>query len=457
MTDLPSGLVAELEDRFGVRFSAGEAVRAQHSGTESYHASLPPQAVVFAQTTDEVAQVVRQAAAHGVPVIAHGAGTSLEGHLQAPHGGISIDLSRMDRVLRVSARDLDCTVEAGVTREGLNAWLRDEGLFFPIDPGANATIGGMAATRASGTNAVRYGTMRENVLGLTVVLADGTVVRTGGRARKSSAGYDLTRLFVGSEGTLGLITEVTLRLHGLPEATAVATCTFADTAAAIDLAIAVVQLGIPVARMEFLDRGTIVAVNRHSGLALRVADTLAFEVHGASDAVAQQLAQVRALAEDFGAQDFVAAETPEDRTRLWRARHNAYYATVSQRPNARGWSSDVCVPISELAGSIANARSLLAGCPVPASILGHVGDGNFHVVFALDPNDAGEVAAVKAINAGMVRQALSVGGTCSGEHGIGSGKRAYLVEEHGAAGMALMTRIKAALDPTSLLNPGKIL
>ncbi|EHS52620.1 FAD linked oxidase domain protein [Rhizobium sp. PDO1-076] len=456
MTALPNSVTDTLLERFGDRFSQALALRQQHGQGESYHAAALPDAVVFAETTEEVSVIVRLCAAHQVPVIAFGAGTSLEGHLSAVRGGISIDLSRMEKVLRVSAEDLDCTVEAGVTREQLNTWLRDHGLFFPIDPGANATLGGMASTRASGTNAVRYGTMRENVLSLKVVLPSGQIIQTGGRARKSSAGYDLTRLFVGAEGTLGIITEVTLRLHGIPETTAAALCSFPTIDRAIDTAIAVIQLGIPVARMEFMDRGLIAAVNRYAGLSLKVEDTLAFEFHGSPAYTREQIDQVAALAADNGGQDFDWATSPEERNRLWKARHNAFYAVVSQRPNARGWSSDVCVPVSALGECILFTRELLVDCPVPAAILGHVGDGNYHVVFAIDPDNPDELAKVAAINKKMVEKALQLGGTSTGEHGIGTGKIDYLRQEHGDA-VDLMQVIKQAIDPLDIMNPGKIL
>jgi len=456
MSALPQEFADALSKRFGDRFSISDAVREQHSRGESHHKGGMPDGVVFAQSTEEVAFVVKLCAAHHVPIIAFGAGTSLEGHLIAVRGGISLDLSRMNTIVRLSPSDLDCTVEAGVTREDLNTYLRDQGLFFPIDPGANASIGGMAATRASGTNAVRYGTMRENVLALTVVLPDGRIIRTGTRARKSSAGYDLTRLFVGSEGTLGIITEITLRLHGIPESISAALCSFEDVGQAVATAIAVVQLGIPVARMELMDRGLIAAVNRYSGLKLKVADTLAFEFHGPVGSVEEQVRLVREVVNDNGGRDFEWASSPEERNRLWRARHNAFYAVVSQRSNAKGWSSDVCVPVSELGNVILDTRKLLEGCSVPATILGHVGDGNFHVVFAIDPENAAELDEVAQINKNMVRRAIAVGGTCTGEHGVGTGKMAYLREEHGDA-VDLMALIKQSIDPIGIMNPGKII
>ncbi len=455
MSDLPADLVAALAGRFGARFSTAEATRAQHAHGESHHRGPPPDGVVFAETVEEISALLSLCAAARVPVIPFGAGSSLEGHLIAVRGGISLDLTRMDAVLRVSPEDLDCTVQAGVTRERLNAHLRDQGLFFPIDPGADATLGGMTATRASGTNAVRYGTMRENVLALTVVLADGRIIRTGSRARKSSAGYDLTRLFVGSEGTLGVIAEISLRLHGLPSQISAALCSFPDVVQAVEAAMAIVQHGIPVARMELMDRGLIAAVNRHAGLDLPLRDMLAFEFHGSPASVAEQVELAGGIVREFGGEDFAWAASPEERSRLWKARHQAYYAVVGQRPGAKGWTSDVCVPVSELAGCVLHARGLLEGCPVPAAILGHVGDGNFHVVFAVDPEKPEELKEVARINGLMVRRAIEVGGTCTGEHGVGLGKAAYLREEMGEA-VEVMARLKQALDPEGILNPGKI-
>ncbi len=456
MTDT-AALFADLAAEFGSRFSTAKALREQHGRGESYHPLAAPDAVVAVRSTQEVSAVLRRCRAAGVPVIPHGAGTSLEGQLSAVKGGVSLDLSGMDRVLRVSADDLDCTVEAGVTREALNSYLRDQGLFFPVDPGANATIGGMAATRASGTSAVRYGTMREAVLSMRVVLADGEVLTTASRARKSAAGYDLTRLFVGSEGTLGVITEVTLRLFGIPQAISAAVCAFPDAASAVSAATTVTQFGIPVARMELMDRGLIEMTNRRFGLALPVADTLAFEFHGSQEGVAEQAAGVAAIVEEFGGTGFEASGDPDGRARLWRARHNAYYTVVAQREGARGWSSDVCVPVSALGAIVEEARDLLRDCPVPAAILGHVGDGNFHVVFALDTENEAELKAVKAINAALVARAIEAGGTCTGEHGIGTGKIGYMAREHDPVALRLMHALKAAVDPEGLLNPGKIL
>lgn len=456
MTSLSPDLLQALHALLGDRFSTSVALREQHGRGEAHHAAALPAAVAFAETTAEVSEIVKLCASENIPVIAFGAGTSLEGHLSAVRGGVSIDLSRMSKITRVSVEDLDCTVEAGVTREQLNAYLRDSGLFFPIDPGANASLGGMAATRASGTNAVRYGTMRENVLGLTVVLPNGQIIKTGGRARKSSAGYDLTRLFVGSEGTLGIITEVTLRLYGIPETISAALCSFEDVQQAVASAIQIVQLGIPIARMELMDRGLIKAVNAYSGLNMKIEDTLAFEFHGSPAGVAEQVEMVSAIVEENGGKDFEWANAPEERNRLWKARHNAFYAVVSQRPNAKGWSSDVCVPVSRLGDCILETRALLKDCTVPTAILGHVGDGNYHVVFAVDPNNAEELVEVAAINKKMVRHAISVGGTSTGEHGVGTGKIAYLREEHGDA-VDLMSVIKRAVDPAGIMNPGKIL
>lgn len=456
MTSLSPPLLQALHALLGDRFSTSVALREQHGRGEAHHAAALPAAVAFAETTAEVSEIVKLCASENIPVIAFGAGTSLEGHLSAVRGGVSIDLSRMSKITRVSVEDLDCTVEAGVTREQLNAYLRDSGLFFPIDPGANASLGGMAATRASGTNAVRYGTMRENVLGLTVVLPNGQIIKTGGRARKSSAGYDLTRLFVGSEGTLGIITEVTLRLYGIPETISAALCSFEDVQQAVASAIQIVQLGIPIARMELMDRGLIKAVNAYSGLNMKIEDTLAFEFHGSPAVVAEQVEMVSAIVEENGGKDFEWANAPEERNRLWKARHNAFYAVVSQRPNAKGWSSDVCVPVSRLGDCILETRALLKDCTVPTAILGHVGDGNYHVVFAVDPNNAEELVEVAAINKKMVRHAILVGGTSTGEHGVGTGKIAYLREEHGDA-VDPMSVIKRAVDPAGIMNPGKIL
>ncbi len=449
-------LVAELRTLLGDRISTAAAVREQHGRDESYHPVAAPDAVVFPHSTDDVAAVVRACAGHRVPVVPFGTGTSLEGGVAALAGGVSIDLSGLDRILRVSPEDLDCTVEAGVTRRRLNEHLRDTGLFFPIDPGADASLGGMAATRASGTNAVRYGTMRESVLGLTVVLADGRVVRTGTRARKSAAGYDLTRLFVGSEGTLGVITEVTLRLHGIPEAISAAVCAFPDIAAAVDTVILTIQSGVPVARIELLDEVQMRACNRFSKLGYAEAPTLFFEFHGSGAAVVEQAERVGAIAAEFGGTGFQWATLPEERSRLWQARHDAYYAGIALRPGAKGMATDVCVPISHLAECIVETKADIAESGLLAPLVGHVGDGNFHLVVVLDPDDADELARAHALHERMVLRALALGGTCTGEHGVGYGKVQFLEAEHGE-GVAVMRAVKQALDPLGLMNPGKVL
>lgn len=454
---LAASLVAELEQRFGKRFSRGESILAQHGRDESAHAPALPDAVVFVESTAEVAALVTLARAHRVPLIAYGGGSSVEGQVLAINGGISVDLTGMRRVIAVHNDDLDVVVEAGVTRLQLNAELRDSGLFFPIDPGADATLGGMAATRASGTNAVRYGTMRENVLALTVVLADGSIVKTGSRARKSSAGYDLTRLFVGSEGTLGIITELCLRLHPVPEAMSAAVCAFADIDSAVRAVIQTIQLGVPVARIELLDALTIAAVNRHSKTTLAEAPTLFFEFHGSSAGVAEQAALVQEIAAELGGQDFAWATRSEERNQLWRARHDAYFACLQMKPGARVFPTDVCVPISRLAEVIAATNEDIAQVSIPIALFGHVGDGNFHLVVLIDPDSADDLAQAEWINARVVERALAADGTCSGEHGVGIGKARYLVREHGAAAVELMRTLKRAIDPDNLLNPGKIL
>src|SRR5579863_5468306 len=424
-------VITALRERFGERLSTAAALREQHGRDESYHPSAPPDAVVFVHATAEVAEIVKLCATHKVPVIAFGTGTSLEGHVAALEGGICIDLSRMNRVLRVSPEDLDCTVEAGVTRKQLNVYLRDTGLFFPIDPGADASLGGMTATRASGTNAVRYGTMRENVLSLTVVLADGRVIRTARRARKSAAGYDLTRLFVGSEGTLGVITEVTLRLYGIPEAVMAAVCPFPSVEAAVDTVVATIQAGVPITRIELLDDVTMASVNAFSKLDYAVAPTLFFEFHGTSRGVEEQVAQVKEFAAEQGGTQFRWAATQEERSKLWQARHDAYYAALAMRPGSKGWATDVCVPISRLAECIAETKRDLAQSPVPSALVGHVGDGNFHLVFLIDANRPEETAEAGRLNERMVARALAMEGTCTGEHGVGSGKMGFLAAEHG--------------------------
>ncbi len=417
----------------------------------------PPDIVCFPHTTDEVAAIVKIARAHRLPIVPFGAGTSLEGHVNAFSGGITIDLREMNKVLRVSADDLDATVEAGVTRLQLNKALSNTGLTFPVDPGADATIGGMTATRASGTTAVRYGTMRENVLGLTVVLADGTIIHTGTRARKSSAGYDLTRLFVGSEGTLGVMTEVTLRLHPLPEAVSAAVCSFESIQGAVETVIATIQLGIPVARIELLDEVQLDAVNRYSKTSYPVAPTLFFEFHSDSARhVTDQAEAVQALAADHGGRGFQWATHLEDRERLWQARHDALYAALALRPGSRAWTTDVCVPISRLAECVVETKKENAGASFPICLVGHAGDGNFHLIYVLDPSNALELEEARRLNERMVLRALEMGGTCSGEHGVGVGKMKFLEQEHGAA-LNVMRTIKRALDPDNRMNPGKMI
>lgn len=453
---LPDALAERLKARFGDRFSTAQAVRDHHGRDESPFPVTPPDAVVFAISTEDVVEAVKACAEHRFPIIPFGAGSSLEGHLLAVQGGLSIDLSRMNQILEVNAADLNCTVQGGVLRKQLNNHIKDTGLFFPIDPGADASLGGMCATRASGTNAVRYGTMRENVLALTVVTAEGKVVRTGGRSKKSSAGYDLTRLFIGSEGTLGIITEVTLKLYPVPEAMSAAVCNFPSLRDAVDTVIETIQLGVPVARSEFLDPMTLRALNAHSKTNLREAPTLFFEFHGSESSVREQAELVQEVARSHGGQDFEWATQPEDRTRLWNARHNAYFACLQLRPGCRAISTDTCVPISRLAESITGARAILDTAKFPTAILGHVGDGNFHAVLLIDPDDVQEVEDAERLNDEIVRLALSMGGTCTGEHGIGLHKMGFLVEEAGEDAVELMRRIKRALDPDNLFNPGKI-
>ena len=453
---LPPAMLAALRQHFGGRCTTATAVCEQHGRDESTYPVAPPDAVVFCESTDDVSAVVTLAAAHAVPVIPFGIGSSLEGHLLAVQGGVSIDLSRMGAVLQVNAEDLTVTVQAGVTREQLNREIRDTGLFFPIDPGANATLGGMAATRASGTNAVRYGTMRENVLGLTVVTASGEVIRTGTRAKKSSAGYDLTRLFVGSEGTLGVMTEITLKLYPLPEAVSAAICHFPSIDAAVRTTIQVIQMGVPIARCELLDAHAIRGVNAYSKLTLREAPMLLMEFHGSEAGVAEQAATVQEIARDHGGEDFEWARTPEERTRLWTARHKAFFAALQMRPGCRSLSTDTCVPISCLAESINESVIEAEAAGLPYWVVGHVGDGNFHLSYLLDPTSATEAATAERLSALMVQRAIRLGGTCTGEHGIGLHKMGYLVDEAGAGAVAVMRSIKQALDPKNIMNPGKI-
>lgn len=457
MSDLPDAVTQTLTKRFGPRFSRGESTRLQHGRDESVHAPQPPAGVVHAESTLEVAEIVQLCAAHGVPIIPYGVGSSVEGHVLAPHGGISLDLSGMNRVLAIHAEDGDATVEAGVTRKQLNDALKGSGFFFPIDPGADATIGGMAATRASGTNAVRYGTMKDNVLATTSVLADGRILKTGGRARKSSAGYDLTRLLVGSEGTLGIMTELTVRLHPIPEAISAAVCTFPDIAAAVQTVIQTIQLGVPVARIELLDTLSLQAINKFSKTTLAEAPTLFFEFHGSPAGVAEQAETVQALADELGGANFAWATHPEDRSRLWQARHDAYFACLQLKPGCRCFPTDVCVPISRLAECIAATYEDIAQVSIPIALFGHVGDGNFHLVVLVDTDNPKEMAEAAWISQRVVERAIAMEGTCTGEHGVGLGKRKYMPLEHGDVAIDIMRSIKHALDPNNLLNPGKIL
>ncbi|MBK4217934.1 FAD-binding protein [Paracoccus caeni] len=452
-----AALVELLRGRLGDRVTTSVSDRHTHGHDESWHPGHPPDAVCYALSTDEVSFILSAARDARVPVIPYGAGSSLEGHVAALHGGISVDLSRMDKIVKVRAEDLDVTVQAGVTRQQLNIALRDTGLFFPVDPGAEATLGGMAATRASGTNAVRYGTMRENVISLTVVLSDGRVVRTASRARKSSSGYDLTRLFIGSEGTLGIITEVTLRLYGIPEAVSAAVCSFPDTEAAIRTAIETIQCGVPVARMEFLDDVAMRAVRDFTGMTHACTPTLFFEFHGSDGGVAEQAETVQALAVGNGGSGWHWAKDADERAALWRARHEFHYAMLAQRPGARIWGTDACVPISALAECIGETRQDTQGVSFPAAALGHVGDGNFHMSFLIDPEDPAELAQARELNERLIQRTLRLGGTCSGEHGIGMGKSKYLPAEHGVTAVDLMRGLKALLDPEGILNPGKVL
>jgi D-lactate dehydrogenase (cytochrome) len=451
----PAPALAELRLLLGDRLTTALAVREQHGKDLTYHAGHAPDAVAFPRTTEEVAEIVRVCARTGVPIVPYGTGTSLEGHIAALEGGITVDLSGMARILEVNGGDMDVRVEAGVTRKALNAHLRDLGLFFPIDPGADASIGGMAATRASGTNAVRYGTMRENVLGLTVVTPAGEVIHTGTRARKSSAGYDLTRLYVGSEGTLGIITEVQLRLHGVPEAISAAVASFETLEGAVDTVITTIQSGVPVSRIELLDALQMKAVNAYSKLDYPEQPTLFFEFIGTPAGVEEQARMVEEIADGFGAGVFRWSTRPEDRNRLWQARHDVLWATKMLRPGSEMKATDVCVPISRLAEAVLAARADAEAAGLTAPIVGHVGDGNFHLSFLVDVNDPGEMAAAEEVNDKVVMRALAMGGTCTGEHGVGSGKMRHLEAEHGP-GIEVMRAIKRALDPLNIMNPGKI-
>jgi D-lactate dehydrogenase (cytochrome) len=445
-----------LKQQFGDRFQTSQAIRDQHGHTTTWIKTQAPDAVVFPSSTQEVSDIIKVCATHKVPVIPFGTGTSLEGHVNAPAGGISVDTSQMNQILTVHAGDLDCVVQPGVTREQLNAHLRDQGLFFPIDPGANASLGGMASTRASGTNAVRYGTMKDNVLALEVVMPDGAVVRTAKRARKSSAGYDLTRLMVGSEGTLGLITEITLRLQGIPEAISSARCSFPTVQAACETVMAVIQYGLPVARIELLDALSVQAVNAYSKLTLPETPMLLLEFHGTTAGVAEQAEVFGSLAEDFGAQGYQATTTTEERNALWQARHDAYWASLQLRPGAKGISTDVCVPISRLAECVTRTQTRLNDLGFIAPIVGHAGDGNFHSLLLVDMDNPDEVAKAEEFVGWLNDLAISMEGTCTGEHGIGQGKRPYLLKELGPA-TYVMSAIKRAIDPDNIMNPGKIL
>ncbi|HMC77037.1 MAG TPA: FAD-linked oxidase C-terminal domain-containing protein [Vicinamibacterales bacterium] len=454
----PEALLSRLRDVAGDRLSTGTAVREHHSRSESHHHGVLPDAVVFPTSTTEVQAIVAACAEYRCPMTAFGAGSSLEGHVVPVHGGISVDLTRMNRIVRLNAEDLDVTVEAGVTRKQLEKHLRSSGLMFPLDPGADATLGGMASTRASGTTAVRYGTMRDAVLALTVVTADGRAIRTGSRARKSSAGYDLTRLFVGAEGTLGIITELTLRLHGRPEAVAAATCWFDSIDDAVASVIAIIQLGIPVARIELLDEVQVDAVNRHSRTSYPAAPMLFFEFHGLSAAnVAEHAAEVSGIVEAQNGHDFTRADSPEARAAMWQARHDAFHASLALRPGSRAWTTDVCVPISRLADCIRETKADLATSHLLGPLVGHVGDGNFHLIMPVDPASAKDLAEAERITDRLVERALAMDGTCSGEHGVGLGKMRFLEQEHGPAALDVMRAIKQALDPLNLMNPGKIL
>lgn len=447
--------IAEIRAVLGDRLTIALAVREQHGKGEAYHKPAPPDAVAFVESTEEVVAVVKACAKHRIPVIPFGAGTALEGHTAALHGGICVDVTRMNKVLAVNTSDLDVRVQPGVTRKQLNEYLRDTGLFFPIDPGADASIGGMTATRASGTNAVRYGTMRENVLALEVVTADGRVVRTARRARKSSAGYDLTRLFVGSEGTLGVITEITVKVYGIPEATSSAMCAFPDVKSAVDTCIATIQAGIPVARIELADKLQMEAIAAYSKLNIPAAPTLWLEFHGSETGVKEQAEFVQAIAAEHGGEDFRWTTDPAERKKIWQARHDAAYSCKALRQGCSIWATDVCVPISRLADCIVETQADLEASFIPAPIVGHVGDGNFHLCFVLNMDDPKEVAEANRLNDRLVARALSMDGTCTGEHGVGYGKIDFLTAEHGEA-VSLMRMIKKSLDPDNIMNPGKI-
>ena len=453
---VPAEFLAALQARFGAQCSLAQVVREQHGRDESIFDVPPPAAVVFAESTQDVADAVKLCAQHQVPVIPFGVGSSLEGHLLAVQGGISLDVSRMNRVLAINAEDLTVTVQPGVTRKQLNEAVKDQGLFFPIDPGADASLGGMTATRASGTNAVRYGTMRENVLALEVVTAAGEVIRTGTRAKKSSAGYDLTRLMVGSEGTLGVITEISLKLYPLPEAISAAICSFPTIEAAVRTVIQIIQLGVPIARCELIDAGTVRVVNAHSKLGLREEHMLLMEFHGSPAGVKEQAETVQEIATEFGGNAFEWATTPEERTRLWTARHNAYFAAIQSKPGCRAISTDTCVPISRLADCLLDSVAEADASGLPYFLVGHVGDGNFHFGYLIDPAKPEEHHVAEQLNHQLVARALRLQGTCTGEHGVGLHKMDFLRTEAGDGAVAMMRAIKQALDPDNILNPGKI-
>ena len=449
-------VIGIMVQRFGDQFTTADAIRERHGKGESYHSAASPDGVFFAKSTEDVAEVVKICSDHKFPIVPFGVGTSLEGNIAALKGGICVDLSMMNKILEVNEEDLDVKVEAGVTRKQLNDFLRDTGLFFPIDPGADASIGGMAATRASGTNAVRYGTMRENVLSLTVVTADGRIVQTARRARKSAAGYDLTRLFVGSEGTLGIITEIRLKVYGIPESITSAVCQFEDLESAVNTSILIVQTGIPVARMELLDdvqMGACISYSKLEGYEEK--PTIFFEFHGTETGAKEQAEAVQAIAEEFGGSAFQWTSKMEDRNKLWQARHDAYYAAIALRSGCQGWATDVCVPVSRLAECINETKDDLKETGLISPLVGHVGDGNFHMLYIVDPNNQEEMAKAQAHSDRMVMRALEMGGTCTGEHGVGYGKIHFLTNEHGEA-MSLMRSLKTAFDPDNIMNPGKI-
>ena len=452
----PQALIEALKEKFGERCSTALAVREHHGKDESSFSIPPPSAVVFAESTADVAAAIKLAAQYKTPVIPFGVGSSLEGHLLAIQGGISIDVSRMNQVLRVNAEDLTVTVQPGVTRKAVNEAVKADGLFFPIDPGADASIGGMSATRASGTNAVRYGTMRENVLALEVVTASGEVIRTGTRAKKSSAGYDLTRLMVGSEGTLGVMTEITLRLYPLPEAISAAVCSFPSIEAAVRTTIQIIQMGIPIARVELIDINSVRMVNAYSKLNLEEAPMLLMEFHGSPASVKEQAELVQEIASEHGGTSFDWATTPEARTKLWTARHNAYFAAIQSKPGCRAISTDTCVPISKLADCLLESVAEVDASGIPYFLVGHVGDGNFHFGYLIDPNNPQERETADALNDQLVARALRLEGTCTGEHGIGLHKMDYLKTETGLGAVNMMRTIKHALDPDNIMNPGKI-